>query len=336
MDTHPAFAWVVVGVLTILTLLLLWPFLPWLLATGFLAFAFTPLQRRLESRIGSRAAAAALVSLVALAVLALVVLAVNFLLANQAAISEEVVDARVFGRVHRLVERTTGLSVPIRRTVEQAIAGVQSWLDSRAGAIVAGAFHAFLGLLLSAFLLYYLLRDGDRFVAWLRAVTPLPDPVRDELFAAADEMAWAVIKGHVAVAFVQGFVAGLSLIATGVPYAIPLTVAMMVLAIIPVIGVSSVLAVAVVYHLSVGQVLSAVFVVAWGLTAVAVTDDYLRALFIDRETGLHPAAIFAGIAGGTYLLGFMGLFVGPILIGLFKTAVDVLGRHYDVFDSPGR
>lgn len=336
MNTRPAFAWVVVGVLSVLTLLLLWPFLPWLLATGFLAFAFTPLQRRLAARIGSRAAAAALVSLVVLVVLALVVLAANALLASQAAIGDEVVDARVFGRVHHLVERTTGLSVPVRRLVEQAITGIQSWLDARAGDLVAGAVHATFGVLLSVFVLYYLLRDGDRFVAWLRAVVPLPDVVRDELFAAADEMAWAVIKGHVVVAFVQGFVAGLSLVATGVPYAIPLTLAMMALAIVPVIGVSSVLAGAVLYLLSTGQVLSAAFVVVWGLTAVAVTDDYLRALLIDRETGLHPASIFVGIAGGTYLLGFMGLFVGPILIGLFKAAVEVLGGHYGVFEPPGR
>jgi predicted PurR-regulated permease PerM len=75
--------------------------------------------------------------------------------------------------------------------------------------------------------------------------------------------------------------------------------------------------------------LSAAFVV-WGMTFVAVTDDYLRALIIDRESEMHLVVIFVGVVGGTHLLGAMGLFVGPILIGLFKTCVEVVGGHYGV------
>ena len=105
---------------------------------------------------------------------------------------------------------------------------------------------------------------------------------------------------------------------------------MVLLAIVPIVGVAPVLGGAVVYLFLNGQVLSAAFVVVWGLSTVAVTDDYLRALLIDRESEMHSAVVFVGIAGGTYPLGAMGLFLGPILIGLFETTVEVLGSHYSV------
>mgnify|MGYP006306730665 CR=1 FL=1 len=142
----------------------------------------------------------------------------------------------------------------------------------------------------------------------------------------ADRLAAAGVDGLVAI--VQGFVAGVSLFLTGVPEAPLLTVAMMFLAIVPVVGVAPILGGAVVYLFTNGQLLAAAFVVVWGMTSVAVTDDCLRALIIDRESEMHSAVIFLGVVGGTYLLGAMGLFVGTILIGFFKTCVEVVGVHY--------
>ncbi|SIR00546.1 hypothetical protein SAMN05421858_1095 [Haladaptatus litoreus] len=57
IDARTVFAWLLVLVLAILSWLFVEPFLSWLLATGFLAFVFFPLHRRLENRIGARLSA---------------------------------------------------------------------------------------------------------------------------------------------------------------------------------------------------------------------------------------------------------------------------------------
>jgi predicted PurR-regulated permease PerM len=143
-------------------------------------------------------------------------------------------------------------------------------------------------------------------------------------------MLWAVLTGHVLVAFVQGLVAGVALFVTGIPQAVLLTGAMMLLAVVPIVGVAPVLGGAVVYLFVEGRPLAAAFVVVWGMTAVNVTDNYLRPLVMGEGSELHPAVILVGVLGGTYLLGPMGLFVGPVLVGLFKTTVEVFGDHFDV------
>lgn len=333
MEARTAFAWMLVALLAVITWLLIRPVLSWLLATLILAFVLFPVHRRLERRIGPRASAGLLTLLIVAIVVGGFVLGVNAVLNRGIVLLEAVSASGVLQRIDRLLTRYTGLSIPVQSLVDRGSEQLSTYLSERTSSFLSAGFHALIGFLLLAFVLYYLLKDGRQFVRWLKGVTPLASDVQDELFASAHDMTWAVLKGHVLVAIVQGTVAGVSLFITGVPQALLLTVAMMFLAIVPIIGVAPVLGGAVVYLLVNGQTLSAAFVVVWGLTSVAISDDYLRALFIERGSEMHSAVVLVGIVGGTYLLGPMGLFVGPILIGLFKTAVEVLGAYYGVTDG---
>jgi len=333
MDARTAFAWALVAALAAITWLLVEPFLSWLLLTGLVAFVLAPIHRRLEQRIGSRASAGLLAIGVAVLTVAALTLGITLAVQRSAALLEGVSRSGLVRRADQLLAQYVGAGVSVEPLARRGADRLSSYVGGSATSIASAGLHAFIGFLLLTFVLYYLLKDGRQFVAWLERVTPLAPGVRDELFAAADDMTWAVLKGHVLVAAVQGAVAGVSLFVTGVPQAAVLTAAMMVLALIPVIGVAPVLGGAVVFLVVNGRVLGAAFVIVWGFTSVAITDDYLRAYLIDRQSEMHPAVIFVGIVGGTYLLGPIGLFVGPILIGLFKVTVEVLGVHYDVIPS---
>jgi len=330
MDARTAFAWALVAALTAITWLLVEPFLSWLLLTGLLAAVLYPIHRRLAPRIGPRASAGLLAVGVAVLSVAALTLGVTVAVQRSAEILEGVSRSDLVGRADRLLAQYVGAGIAVEPLAERAADRLSGYVGGSATSIASAGLHAFIGFLLLTFVLYYLLKDGRTFVAWLERVTPLPAGVRDELIAAADNMTWAVLKGHVLVAAAQGAVAGVSLFVTGVPQAGVLTAAMMVLALIPVIGVAPVLGGAVIFLFANGRTLGAAFVIVWGFTSVAVTDDYLRAYLIDRQSDMHSAVIFVGIVGGTYLLGPIGLFVGPILIGLFKVTVEVLGVHYDV------
>ncbi|WP_049970912.1 AI-2E family transporter [Haladaptatus cibarius] len=330
IDARTVFAWILVTVLAMLSWLLVEPFLSWLLATGFLAFVFFPLHRRLENRIGARLSAGLLSVLVVLVVLIPLAFGLNAALARGTTLLEGFSEASGVQQLERILRQNTGISIPVQSSVRQSAERLSGYVGDRAPTIVRTSFDAVIGFLLLVFVFYYLLKDGSRFIKWVKQMTPLAPSVRNELFTSANDMMWAVLKGHVLVAIIQGFVAGISLFLTGVPGAALLTVVMMVLAIVPIIGVAPVLGGAVVYLFINGEVLSAAFVVIWGVTSVAVTDDYLRAVIIDQQSEMHSAVVFVGVVGGTYLFGAMGLFVGPILLGLFKTSVEVIGSYYGI------
>lgn len=330
MDTRTTFGWVVVGVLGVLTWLLVQPFLAWLLATGILAVALFPVHRRLVGRIGTRPSAGLLTLAVVLVVVVPLLVGLSVAATRGADLLVAISDTDVLVPLERSFARFTGLDVSLGSYAQQGAERLSTYVREHPVALLGEGLHAGLGFLLLTFVLYYLLKDGDAFLAWLKQVTPLAPGVQEELFASTNDMVWAVLKGHVFVAVVQGFVAGVSLFVTGVPEALLLTFAMMVMALVPIVGVAPVLGGAIVYLVVDGQVLSALFVLVWGLTTVAITDDYLRAVLIDRQSEMHSAFIFVGILGGTYLLGAIGLFVGPIVVGVFKATVEVLGDAYGV------
>jgi len=97
-----------------------------------------------------------------------------------------------------------------------------------------------------------------------------------------------------------------------------------------VIGVWLVWAPMVVYLIVVGDPVAAALLLAYGIAVLSVVDNYLRAIFVDRGSGVHPAIVLVGVLGGIYLLGIMGLFLGPILLALFKASVTVFDRTHGV------
>jgi predicted PurR-regulated permease PerM len=129
---------------------------------------------------------------------------------------------------------------------------------------------------------------------------------------------------------VQGVVAGVGLFVAGIPNATFWTIVMMVLAMVPIVGVAPVLGGATIYLAVEGRLLAAALLVVYGTSVVAITDDYLRALVIDKESSLHSAVILLGVFGAAYFIGAIGLFVGPILLALFKATLEVFTDYYDV------
>ncbi len=328
MKARTAFATVLVGVLAVLSLLVVRPFLDYVIGAMLLAFVLTPLQRRLAPEVGSRLSAFALVSLTVLLFVGPVGLFLQVALGDVGELPTEVSDLPTYRSVERVVERVVGVQIGAR--FDRLLGSFSSALAERSSGLASAGVHFTLGILLLFFLLYYLLKDGDTLVRWTKRVTPLPRGVQNDLYAEAEEATWAVLKGHVFVATVQGFVSGLGLVVLGIPNATFWTVVMMFLAMVPVVGVSPVLGGATIYLAVNGRLLEAALLVVYGMTVVAVTDDYLRALVIDKESSLHSGVVLLGVFGAAYFLGAIGIFVGPIVLALFKETIEVFSEYYDL------
>jgi len=60
----------------------------------------------------------------------------------------------------------------------------------------------------------------------------------------------------------------------------------------------------------------AVFLAAWGAIVVGMVDNFLRPMLISGRADVPTLAVFVGVMGGLAAFGFIGLFVGPIVLGL--------------------
>ena len=56
--------------------------------------------------------------------------------------------------------------------------------------------------------------------------------------------------------------------------------------------------------------------VAWGVVVVGSVDNFLRPILISGRVEVPTLAVFIGVMGGLSAFGFIGLFLGPIVLGL--------------------
>ncbi|RKD93456.1 AI-2E family transporter [Halopiger aswanensis] len=329
----------------LLALVLLFAYLSWQLVTPFvqyvlaailLAFVLYPGQRRLENHISSSIAAFILVVFAVLAFILPFVLIIA-LVAEDAAMMLESLDPSTFqlADIEEQIQAETGMSVNISETIAGSAEQIGTVALERTTEWFGVFTHALIGFGLALFLLYYLLKDGDDLLAWLRTTTPLPDDVQHDLYDELAEVMWAVLAGHVLIALIQGFIAGIGLFATGIPNAAFWTFIMIVLALIPLIGSFLVWGPAVGYLLLTGEPILAVALFAYSTVIVGASDDYLRPIVVDRYAKLNPAIIILGVLGGIYAFGVMGLFFGPVLLGALLATLSVVDEHYDRLGGDG-
>jgi predicted PurR-regulated permease PerM len=331
MDRTRAVLLGLVAILGAATALLVMPFLQFLLLAVLLAYLLHPLQRRLASRTTPQRSAVLLVTATTVVIVVPALLVLQWIVREASALFEAIGnDENAFAGIEGRIEAETGVELDLTATLQDALQEVG--LGSVDGAI--GVFgtvtHLLVGLGLTVFLLYYLLKDGDAFVRWLRATVPLRERVQDDLQAAFDDVMWAVLASHVFIAVVQGVVAGIGLVIVGIPNVVLWTVVMTVLAILPIIGSFLVWGPAVVYLLGVDRPVAGAFLLVYGTVVVGLTDDYLRPLVIDRytQTTFNPGVLLIGVLGGVYLVGFMGILFGPVVVGLLRSVLDVYRREY--------
>jgi predicted PurR-regulated permease PerM len=306
------------------------PFLQYFLIAGLLAFVLTPLHHRLKPRIGKAGSSVALIvgTLVALIIPFIVVIA--SVAGDAARLAQDAnVEAIGVDQIETLIQEYTGQQIDL---VGQAQDAAQTGAEALAGsaAEIFGAItHVLIGIGLTLFVLFFLLKDGDGLYVWIRNITPLPEDVQDDLYSSLYDITWAVLLGHVLVAFVQGAVAGIGLFVTGIPNAFFWTFIMIVLALLPAIGAALVWAPASAYLFFTGEPIAGVALFVYGAIVVSVTDEFLRPVIVDRRAEISPAIIIVGVIGGLYLIGFMGLFIGPVIVAALKVVLEEFDEHYE-------
>lgn len=330
MNLSRGYLLALVAVFGALSLLLVLPFIQYILGAILIAYILYPLQKYLEPRTSPTIAAFALVLLAIAGFVVPFLLVVIAISGDAVAILQDIdPETLQFSQLESRIQETVGIEVNLAEQVSGSGQEVGRILLEQSTSWFSTLTHALVGLGVALFLVYYLLRDGDELLAWMRTTTPLPDAVQDDFYTELDDVMSAVLVGHVLIAVVQGALAGLGLFATGIPNAGFWTFVMVILSLIPLIGSFLVWAPAVVYLFAIGDVLLAVALFAYSTVIVGISDDYLRPIVVDRYAELNPSVIILGVLGGVYAFGIMGLFFGPVVLGALKATLNVMNDHYD-------
>ena len=78
----------------------------------------------------------------------------------------------------------------------------------------------------------------------------------------------------------------------------------------------------------VGPVMKALIMLAWGVGVVSMVDQFLRPWLIGQDVEIPVLLLVLSVLGGLALYGILGLFVGPVLVSLLMTAVQIYREEY--------
>jgi predicted PurR-regulated permease PerM len=207
----------------------------------------------------------------------------------------------------------------------------------KAWAWVASFFGVLVGLALVPIYAFYLLLEKQGIQSKWTSYLPLKDStLKDELvfiLQSINDYLIAFFRGQVLVAICDGVLYGIGFYAVGVPYALLLGAAAMVLTIIPFIGAIIIFVTAMMLTLvQFGDwkhplLVVAVFAVVQTLEGVVISPRIMKG-----RVGLHPLTIIIAVMIGTTLLG--GVLGGVLAIPLTAVMRVLMARYVWKRPSP--
>jgi predicted PurR-regulated permease PerM len=310
------------------------PFVAPLLWAVLLAFLLFPLNRAARRALrGRRAAAAGLLTLGVIVIVIGPAVMIGVAFANQA--SDLFRRVQALAGQYRVVRPSDLLRVPL---VEQVIRWAESnapvsaeqihaWLVTAAttalqaviatsGVFVVHALGTLLGLVLTLFLLFFFLRDGEEMVRTLQRLVPLDAERQAHLVDHLSAVTRAVVFGALLTAIVQGTLVGIAFALVGLPSPVVFGAFAAGASLIPFVGTALVW-VPGAATLAVQQRWgAAIFLAIWGVAVVSSADNLVRPFFISGRAQISTLPVVIGLAGGLSAFGPIGMVLGPVIVAL--------------------
>lgn len=194
----------------------------------------------------------------------------------------------------------------------QLIAPTRQFLLAAGGVVGNGLLQ----LALVLFVMFFLYRDGSSVAdALYGGARKLGGELGESLVDKARGTVLGVMLGIVGTAVAQASVAMLGFFIAGAPAPVLLGFATFFLSMIPV-GPPLIWGGAALWLYGEGQVAWAIFLVLYGLLVISSIDNFVKPVLMARGAGLSLLIIALGVFGGVLVFGFIGIFLGPVLLAL--------------------
>ena len=275
------------SITTLLTVLLF--ILPLALTAGAVGVQATQLLRRLEGKVPGRVEGSAL----------------------------DVSQLPLVGEAMAWIDANTSLSlVQLEGWLAEALRRVLELIMSSGGSFVMGALGTTVSFVMMLFVLFFVLRDGPAMAQQVVSLLPIEGERRSLLQRHLTDMTRAVFLGLGLTAVAQGMLLGVGFWIAGLPSPLVFGVLGIILALVPMVGPAVLWIPGAIWLATRGDTSYAIFLALWGSIVVGLVDNLLRPLLISGRAEVPTLAVFIGVIGGLAAFGFIGLFVGPIVLGL--------------------
>jgi len=213
--------------------------------------------------------------------------------------------------------------------------GMGEELAAASTALLGNIVRFFVNGTLLLFVLFFVLRDHDRLMAFIRHALPLSRTQEDVLFKEVRDVSKSALLGSLLTAITQGIAGGFALWLAGFP-GVFWGVIMAFTSLIPVVGTALIWVPAALILAFTGDIGWAIFLAAWGVVVVGSIDNFLRPLFM-QGASMNTVVVFFSLLGGLQVFGLMGLIYGPLIFAVTLVLFRLYEAEFESFlDSQDR
>lgn len=303
------------------------PLLGVLVWGALIAITLAPLHRRLSGVGGGRPKTAA--ALVVLILLALIVFPLSFLPGSIERAAESlakatnnwtelnlppppqwVSDFPLFGStIGERWSTLAGNSRELLANIKPLVGPAFQWLAAQGASLGLAFLEIFIAVILAG---VFLVRQADTTTALHKIAHRLAGASGEDLLDLAVRTVRNVALGVIGTALIQGSLSGIGFVIAGVPFAVALGVLAFGTAMLQ-IGTWLVWIPAAFWLSYQGETGWALFTAVLGVI-INVIDNIIKPILIGRGAGVPLWIIFIGVIGGILTIGFLGIFIGPLVM----------------------
>lgn len=234
-----------------------------------------------------------------------------------------------FGQSYGFSDFIHSTNIDLIQVVQEVGKVVANFLVAQSGNILGAVSSTVLYVLIFLITIFFLFRDGVRFVERLKFLSPLPAKYEVEIERKLMDTVYGIVMGNFGSSFLQAIAAGIGFAIAGVNNIIFWSTMVAFTSLIPYMGAAIIwLPIAISFAIR-GEMEWAIFLVLWGICVVSLVDNVARPILIGSRTSMHPLLTFLVVLGGIFLFGLKGIIFGPLILSLTITILHIYQMEYE-------
>ncbi len=176
--------------------------------------------------------------------------------------------------------------------------------------------------------IFFLFKDGEDLYKRVYELIPLTRKEKDFLILKTYRAIQGVVLGSVLTAVAQGILSFIGYFFVGLEFSLFWAFVTFLAAFIPIGGASLVWIPVAVYVFFTKGVLYGILFTLYGTLIISTVDNIIKPIVIGDKTNIHPVILAFAILGGLNLMGFLGVFLAPIILVLLDNLLVIYKNRY--------
>ena len=187
-----------------------------------------------------------------------------------------------------------------------------------------------INMLVMMFSTFFFYVDGPYLARLVLRAIPIKNEYISTLTRKFLDITRNLFLGYIMVSLLQSVVAYIIFTIFHVKSALVLSVLTFLLVFIPIMGGTIIYIPLTIIKILSGDILGGIMFFIFSVIFISGIDNVLRPIFLKDRIQLHPLIIFFAILGGLAAFGFNGFILGPVLVILFLTVLDLFLIEHEI------